>query len=153
MLLDAASLLMCCCHGCGVGAQVMRFGHGQLTGQHGAWKELFGFSALPQFHAACSGVPHPFYIAHHCTSSFSEAEEPLVPASYFLLPLFLTQNVVGLVCEAAMANHLKEEPEFIELVPPHFLRYEIVLCPALGFWALLPVGSWCMGKILLCERK
>lgn len=56
---------------------------------------------------------HPLHIAHHYTSSFSEAEEPLVPAHYFLFSLFLTQNVVGLVCEAAMANHLKEELEFV----------------------------------------
>lgn len=77
---------------------------------------LSRFSALPRLQRACSGALCLMCISHHCASPFGEAEEPLVPPPDFLLSLLLTQHLVSLVSEAAMANHLKGEPEFIGLV-------------------------------------
>lgn len=114
MLLNVAPILVCCCHECRAGSQVARPGHEESLESR---PNLSRFSTLPRLWRACSGALCLMCVSHHHASPFDEAEEPLVPPPDFLLSLLLAQHMVSLVSEAAMANHLKGEPEFIGLVP------------------------------------
>lgn len=57
------------------------------------------------------------YAAFRAGDTPSQVGAGWVLPSLLLLSLLLAQHMVSLVSEAAMANHLKGEPEFIGLVP------------------------------------